>query len=110
MNLLFMHMRKINKILFTAVVMSELVKLITCLGLVYIDERSVTNFIYALKATIIDEPLDTLKVCVPSLLYIIQNNLLYVSASNLDAATHQVTVIFFFIIILSLILKMYLKF
>lgn len=35
--------------------------------------------------------MDTIKVCVPSFVYIIQNNLLYVSASHLDAATYQVT-------------------
>lgn len=71
--------------------MSEVVKLLTCLVLVYIDEKTVSKFITALKTTVIQQPMDTLKVCVPSFLYIIQNNLLYVSASNLDAATHQVT-------------------
>lgn len=75
----------------TAVVMAEVVKLFTCLILVYIEEGSFEKFYKALHMTIVKQPIDTLKVCVPSLLYIIQNNLLYVSASNLDAATYQVT-------------------
>ncbi|KAK2575466.1 hypothetical protein KPH14_011197 [Odynerus spinipes] len=75
----------------TAVVMAELVKLLTCLILVYIEEENLQKFYTTLKQTIIKQPIDTLKVCVPSVLYIIQNNLLYVSASNLDAATYQVT-------------------
>lgn len=75
----------------TAVVMAEVVKLLTCLVLVFLEEGSFSKFCNALRVIIIEQPIDTLKVCVPSLLYIIQNNLLYVSASNLDAATHQVT-------------------
>ncbi|XP_043269315.1 transaldolase [Venturia canescens] len=75
----------------TAVLMSEFLKLLTCLVLVYNNGKSFVQLVDSLKSTIIDQPWDTLKVCVPSLLYIIQNNLLYVSASNLDAATYQVT-------------------
>nr|CAG4651972.1 EOG090X098P [Triops cancriformis] len=76
----------------TAVLMSELVKLIACLGLVYREEgNNVQRWVTALHRTIIQQPLDTLKVCVPSLVYVIQNNLLYVAASHLDAATYQVT-------------------
>ncbi|EZA59073.1 UDP-galactose/UDP-N-acetylglucosamine transporter srf-3 [Ooceraea biroi] len=75
----------------TAVVMAEVVKLFTCLVLVFVEEGGFEKFYRTLHTTIVKQPIDTLKVCVPSLLYIIQNNLLYVSASNLDAATHQVT-------------------
>lgn len=72
--------------------MSEVVKLVTCLFLVFNEEgKDVQKFFKSLHKTIIANPIDTLKVCVPSLVYIVQNNLLYVSASHLDAATYQVT-------------------
>ncbi|KAF0755860.1 UDP-N-acetylglucosamine transporter [Aphis craccivora] len=76
----------------TAVVMAEVFKLFVCLILVYHTESiSWKHFISLLNNTIIKQPMDTLKVCIPSLVYLIQNNLLYVSTSNLDAATYQVT-------------------
>lgn len=76
----------------TAVVMAEIIKLAVCLVLVYyIESISWKHFISILNNTIIKQPVDTLKVCIPSLVYLIQNNLLYVSTSNLDAATYQVT-------------------
>jgi len=76
----------------TAVLMAELVKLIACLGLVWNAEgRSLSRWWAALDSTIIKQPFDTLKVCVPSFVYLIQNNLLYVAASNLDVATYQIT-------------------
>ena len=72
--------------------MSEVLKLVTCLFLVFNEEgKDVQKFLKSLHKTIIANPIDTLKVCVPSLVYIVQNNLLYVSASHLDAATYQVT-------------------
>lgn len=71
--------------------MAEWTKLLTCLVLVFYEEsRDIEKFGQALRKTIIENPVDTIKVCVPSLLYVIQNNLLYLSASHLDAATYQV--------------------
>lgn len=76
----------------SAVVMAEWSKLLTCLVLVFYEEgRDIEKFGQSLRKTIIENPVDTIKVCVPSLLYVIQNNLLYLSASHLDAATYQVS-------------------
>lgn len=72
--------------------MAECVKLATCLVLVFLEEgKNVLRWKSVLHSTIVKQPMDTLKVCVPSLVYIVQNNLLYVSASHLDAATYQVS-------------------
>lgn len=74
-----------------AVLMSEFVKLISCLWLVFYEEgSSFQKLKEAVHSQIIKQPLDTLKVCVPSMVYVVQNNLLYVAASHLDAATYQV--------------------
>ncbi|XP_066963345.1 UDP-N-acetylglucosamine transporter isoform X2 [Macrobrachium rosenbergii] len=75
----------------TAVVMAEFVKLLASLFLVFKDEGSLQHWFMALYTQIWQQKMDTLKVCVPSFIYLVQNNLLYVSASNLDAATYQVT-------------------
>lgn len=76
--------------LILAVLMSEVVKFITCLGLVYLESGGVKGLLDSIDKQIIKQPIDTLKVCVPSFVYLVQNNLLYVSASHLDAATYQV--------------------
>lgn len=70
--------------------MSEIVKLITCLAVVYVESGGIVQLFETLDKTIIKAPMDTLKVCVPSFVYVVQNNLLYISASHLDAATYQV--------------------
>lgn len=74
-----------------AVFMAELVKLLTCLVLVFFEEgEDFQRFIKKLHITVVKNYMDTVKICVPSFVYIVQNNLLYLSASHLDAATYQV--------------------
>ena len=40
---------------------------------------------------VVNKPGETMKLLIPSGLYTIQNNLLFVALTNLDAATYQVT-------------------
>ncbi|XP_014276661.1 UDP-N-acetylglucosamine transporter [Halyomorpha halys] len=75
----------------TAVVMTEWVKLYLSLFLVYLQHNSFRALRKDLYSTFVSNPMDLIKVSVPSLCFVIQNNLLYVSTSYLDAATYQVT-------------------
>lgn len=74
-----------------AVTMAEFLKLITCLCLIWYEETTVERTVKAIKTNIIVNYVDTLKVAVPSFIYYIQNNLLYIGSTHLDAATSQVT-------------------
>ncbi|XP_046357850.2 UDP-galactose translocator-like [Haliotis rufescens] len=75
----------------TAVILSEVLKFSSCLLLILFQEGSLKRFLQRLHEDIFQQPLDCLKVSVPSFIYTLQNNLLYVAVSNLDAATFQVT-------------------
>ncbi|XP_018006395.1 UDP-galactose translocator, partial [Hyalella azteca] len=73
----------------TAVLMSEACKLILSANLVVFTEGSVTQSLKSMFDCLWKNKCDTLKVSVPALAYLVQNNLLYVAATNLDAATYQ---------------------
>jgi UDP-sugar transporter A1/2/3 len=82
----------------TAVVMSEVLKVITSLVILANQEKTLAKFVCYLRDNIWRQPVDCLKVSVPSVIYILQNNLLYVALSNLDAATFQVSEVVDFVI------------
>jgi len=71
----------------TAVLLSEVCKYFICLlVLLYQGEctrEKLNNMFINWK--------DSIKLLVPAVLYVIQNNLLYLALTNLDAATYQVT-------------------
>jgi len=74
----------------TAVVTSELLKLITASLLEYIFEtKSNESFYNKMYSEFFN--IDTVKLAVPGILYVIQNNLLFLSLSHLSVAVYQVS-------------------
>lgn len=75
----------------TAVFLMELTKFVLCNLLVFRERQySATGWIDEIRRHTIDSPGEMTKLTVPSLLYTVQNNLLYVALTNLDAATYQI--------------------
>mmetsp|Transcript_28611 Transcript_28611/g.61347 ORF Transcript_28611/g.61347 Transcript_28611/m.61347 type:complete len:389 (+) Transcript_28611:101-1267(+) len=72
----------------TAVFVMELMKLgICCCVIAY---QSETNLLSELRTHVLQSPVEMAKLSVPSFMYTVQNNLLYLALTNLDAATYQV--------------------
>lgn len=75
----------------TAVVFSEIFKILACLAIIcHGSHYRWSYFVGQLREEILGKPWENLKLAVPSGLYTIQNNLLFLALSNLDAATYQV--------------------
>jgi UDP-sugar transporter A1/2/3 len=66
----------------------EVMKLAMCL--LVIAYQTGGALLVELRVHVLESPIEVLKLCVPSLLYTVQNNLLYLALTNLDAATYQV--------------------
>ncbi|KAG7329815.1 hypothetical protein KOW79_006037 [Hemibagrus wyckioides] len=76
----------------SAVLLSEILKILICSLLIFsYNSCSVRDLYQELKEEIVHRPSETVKLVIPSGVYTLQNNLLYVALSNLDAATYQVT-------------------
>mmetsp|Transcript_32873 Transcript_32873/g.78518 ORF Transcript_32873/g.78518 Transcript_32873/m.78518 type:complete len:399 (+) Transcript_32873:353-1549(+) len=71
------------------VMVTELGKMVLAAALEY----NATNgqLMKSVKDNIIDRPLDFLRILIPSLLYLVQNSVLYIAISNLTAPLFQVT-------------------
>jgi hypothetical protein len=72
----------------TAVFIMEVMKLIICCFV--IAYQSGGHLMSELKVHVVQSPIEMAKLSVPSFLYTVQNNLLYLALTNLDAATYQV--------------------
>ena len=73
-----------------AVFCTEAVKLVICIGAVAVECGGLGRALATVYATVVDHPADTAKVGVLSFVFTIQNNLFYLAASHLDAATFMV--------------------
>jgi UDP-sugar transporter A1/2/3 len=74
----------------TAVFFAECIKCIACIGMIWWQEGSWQGCLYTLQHEILYRPRSMLLLAVPSAIYAIQNNLLYIALSNLNAATFQI--------------------
>lgn len=75
----------------TAVVCMEALKLIASLAILVVTQGSFGRVGSLLYTEIFLNMGGTLAMAVPSLLYVIQNNLLYIAVANLEPGTYQVT-------------------
>nr|CDJ83739.1 Nucleotide-sugar transporter domain containing protein [Haemonchus contortus] len=81
--------RSESDVFFTTVnvFMMEVVKLLTCAAVITTSSKSLIKFLCELKEAICDNPVETVKVCIPALIYTLQNNLYYIALSHLEATT-----------------------
>ncbi|OAF70831.1 putative UDP-sugar transporter protein SLC35A5 [Intoshia linei] len=76
----------------TAVVFAELVKIITSIIIVVVQQiRASENIFSHFYQELFTDYVDFVKISVPGVIYMIQNNLSYIAISNLDATTFQVS-------------------
>ena len=76
----------------TAVMMNESCKFCVCVFSLYAQRGfSVRRAWRGFRDEILGKPSETFKLMVPSGLYCLQNNLLFLALTNLDAATYQVS-------------------
>lgn len=73
-----------------AVFWTEVIKLCACTLMVINECGGALSALVLMKKQVLDQPGDTLKVCIPAMLYTLQNNLFYTAANHLNAATFMI--------------------
>ncbi|XP_039254589.2 CMP-sialic acid transporter-like [Styela clava] len=73
-----------------AVALQEVIKFFMALVVLIWQNRSIVGAVRMIKSEAIDKPYDTLKMAVPSFVYALQNNMMYIALSNLDVPIQQI--------------------
>jgi drug/metabolite transporter (DMT)-like permease len=75
----------------TVVFIGEVFKLFTSsLLLLHEHNWNVREWAALIRLQVTEKPMDNLKISIPALLYLMQNNLVFVAISNMNSATYQV--------------------
>eukprot|EP01038_Epipyxis_sp_PR26KG_P010847 gene10847-14560_t len=74
----------------SAVAVMEIVKFVCCIIVIAYEKGGILGLVKALRVELFSQPMEVVKLSVPSILYTVQNNLLYYALTHLDAATFQV--------------------
>ena len=74
-----------------AVMVTEALKLPFTFALLCYEKGGVGAACSQMHKDIVQQPMDTLKISIPALLYTLQNNALFVAVENLEAAVFQCT-------------------
>jgi len=78
----------------TAVVCGEALKVLLCFGqIMYVNSDSLSGIELLkkpLQESILENPMDSLKMAVPAVLFAVQNNLLFYALANLQASVYQI--------------------
>ncbi|XP_077996412.1 CMP-sialic acid transporter-like [Glandiceps talaboti] len=92
--LLLRYTRTIDRPMYiatTAVVMAETIKLFSALFILTWKHGNIRTMLLDVRMNVFCNLADSCKMCVPSLVYMVQNNLTIVALTNLDADTYMVT-------------------
>ena len=74
----------------TAVFLAEVVKLFVTLVVIFFQCGNLREFVLYLVKNVLTNPMATIKLSIPSVLYVVQNNLVYVAMTHLESTTFQV--------------------
>jgi len=74
----------------TAVFMMEISKFTLCIFIIFLEKQSLPGLAMEIHKHTVGSPTEMIKLGVPSFLYTVQNNLLYLALTNLDAPTYQI--------------------
>lgn len=80
----------------TVILWGEVVKVVVCVGQILYEnskddkQSGVSWLLQPLRMSVLDDPVDSLKMAVPSVLFAVQNNLLFYALKNLQPSMYQI--------------------